>query len=783
MKCDAIAIFFMNKRDINMIRLNILLKIISCVVLSLPAFAVVSAQKAHIYTTTEDGTKLLSETVMNTTIGSPTTNYVRINAAKNYQMIDGFGFALTGGSCYNLMRMSAEERATLLTKIFSESRGYGASYVRISIGCSDFSRSRYTLCDTKGIEHFALQSEETDYVIPVLREVMAINPKLKVIAAPWTAPRWMKVSDKNGSVPYDNYVGGHLNKAYYADYAEYFVRFVKAMRDNGITINAVTPQNEPGNGANEGGAMLMDADEEAAFVRVLASAFHNAGLNTNIYVFDHNFDNEQYAEQVISYLKSSSFLGDDLVSGAAFHNYGGDPAAMATFHNNTGKTAIYTETSIGTWNDGRNLNGKLCGEFNWSGLRALQNYCSGFIAWNLILDYNGRPTTLSNSSVYGNIEINPSDYSLASVRYNRDYYIVCQLSAVIRPGAVRCDYMDNGVPRDDWDLNYVALKNPDGTIAFVISNKTSTSRHINLASDGEYVKVSIPAKSVVSVLLGDTEQGSLAFGGVRMTPSDDWKSFSVNVYLERGKTYTATGDDAFLAADFYEDPDFFVKSGGGRFTFLALSGYYNIKFVPETKSFRIYAISENGNPLSLNDDGTGALWAIGSEGLHKPLYSYISNQGWWTDTDHATCLAPVDNRKYQMTLTIGRQLKADNVDFKFFGQAGWGTELSPVRDYKISSASNVFLIGNKAVNGHDDGNVYVADGVTLQDGKTYRFTVDMSVPSYPVMYVDDISTGISLPAADAEKHSVRWFTLSGVEVDKPRSKGVYICNGRKIMIK
>ena len=90
---------------------------------------------------------------MNTTIGSPTTNYVRISAAKNYQMIDGFGFALTGGSCYNLMRMSAEERATLLTKIFSESRGYGASYVRISIGCSDFSRSRYTLCDTKGIEH------------------------------------------------------------------------------------------------------------------------------------------------------------------------------------------------------------------------------------------------------------------------------------------------------------------------------------------------------------------------------------------------------------------------------------------------------------------------------------------------------------------------------------------------------------------------------------------------------------------------------------------------------
>ena len=88
---------------------------------------------------------------------------------------------------------------------------------------------------------------------------------------------------------YENYVGGHLNKTCYSDYADYFVRFLKAMKANGITIHAVTPQNEPGNGNNEGGAMLMDVEEEIAFVKVLATTFHNAGLSTKIYLFDHNF--------------------------------------------------------------------------------------------------------------------------------------------------------------------------------------------------------------------------------------------------------------------------------------------------------------------------------------------------------------------------------------------------------------------------------------------------------------------------------------------------------------
>lgn len=91
-------------------------------------------------------------------------------------------------------------------------------------------------------------------------------------------------------------------------------------------------------------------------------------------------------------------------------------------------------------------------------------------------------------------------------------------------------------------------------------------------------------------------------------------------------------------------------------------------------------------------------------------------------------MAPVGNKRYQLTLTAGRQLNVNHVDFKFFGQAGWGVELNPTREYRISSTSDVFLIGHKAVNGHSDGNVYVADGVTLQEGKPFVLSLTCRFP-------------------------------------------------------
>jgi len=106
---------------------------------------------------------------------------IQMNPSEVFQEMDGFGAAMTGSSCYNLLKMTAEDRAKLLKETFDPKYGMGYSYIRISIGASDFSLSEYTYCDNQGIENFALQSEDKNYVIPVLKEILAINPNVKIL--------------------------------------------------------------------------------------------------------------------------------------------------------------------------------------------------------------------------------------------------------------------------------------------------------------------------------------------------------------------------------------------------------------------------------------------------------------------------------------------------------------------------------------------------------------------------------------------------------------------------
>ena len=243
---------------------------------------------ATIYTTTGNGTQRLDISKAEVFTGNnmaPST--IIVDPAQQFQTMDGFGFAITYSSCYNLLKMKPEERTAFLKQTYSETEGYGVSYARISIGCNDFSSTEYSLCDEPGLDNFHLYSDETQYVIPVLKEILAINPKVKIIAAPWTCPKWMKVSDIDTKKPFDSWTDGHLNPDYRKDYAQYFVKFIAAMKQQGINIYAVSPQNEPLNKANCA-SLYMPWQEEAPFVAELASAFKKNGISTKIYLFDHN---------------------------------------------------------------------------------------------------------------------------------------------------------------------------------------------------------------------------------------------------------------------------------------------------------------------------------------------------------------------------------------------------------------------------------------------------------------------------------------------------------------
>lgn len=424
---------------------------------------------------------------------SPRT--VNINPSVTYQPIDGFGAAITGSTAVNLLKMSTDDRATFLKKTFSKTEGYGFSYIRVSIGCSDFSLSEYTCCDTKGIENFGLTSEETKYVIPVLKEILAINPDIKIMGSPWTAPLWMKVKDINTKAPSDSWTGDYLNPDYYQDYATYFVKWIEAFKQNGIDIYAVTLQNEPLNKGNSA-SMFMGWEQQRDFIKTaVGPAFEKAGIKTKIYAFDHNYnydnldDQKSYPAKIYADPEAAKYI-----AGAAYHNYGGNKDELNNIHNAfPDKELIFTESTQGDWNDGSNFAAKFIGDMEDITLGTVNRWSRGAVIWNLMLDANrgpNRPGGCING--FGAVDID-KDYK--RIRYNSFYYIMAHMSSVVESGAVRIEssgYTASG-------LTYAAFRNPDGSFAFVVSNNNAENINLTLDDGTHHFMVPVPAKGVVSL--------------------------------------------------------------------------------------------------------------------------------------------------------------------------------------------------------------------------------------------------------------------------------------------
>ena len=446
-----------------------------------------SAGDVMLYIASDDGSNRMTMRTLGFGEGTNVKNNgtITIRPDKKRQDIDGFGFAITGSAAYNLLKMAPADRKALLTEVFSRKDGYGCSYVRVPIGCSDFSLSEYTCCDKEGIANFALTREETSYIIPVMKEILAINPDVKVISAPWTAPRWMKTNGK--------WTDGNLKKECYQDYAEYFVKWIKAFEKNGIKIYGVTPQNEPLNRGNSA-SMYMGWDEERDFIKqALGPKFKANGITTKIYVFDHNYNYDNIATQksyptkIYNDTEASAYI-----SGAAYHNYGGNASEMTNVYKaNPDKELIFTEWTAGTW--------------SWPGVgmeaitadaKALifdvvKNHGRGAIVWNLMLDSDRGPYRPGGCSTgNGAVDISKKDYK--SLTYNSFYYVMCLAASAVSENAVNI-----GTDGTISGIDCVAFKNNDG-FGIVIMNTNTAERKVLVTEGSHKFLVTLPAKSVAS---------------------------------------------------------------------------------------------------------------------------------------------------------------------------------------------------------------------------------------------------------------------------------------------
>lgn len=424
---------------------------------------------------------------------SPTT--IKLKPETRYQTIDGFGAAITGSAAYNLLKMDQADRTKFLKETFSPTEGYGMSYVRIPIGCSDFSLSEYTLCDTPGIENFALTNEETKYIIPVMKEILAINPNVKVISAPWTAPRWMKVNNLSELKPYESWTGGQLNPAYYQDYATYFVKWIKAFENEGIKIYGVTPQNEPLNRGNSA-SMYMGWEEQRDFIKqALGPKFADNNISTKIYVFDHNYnydnlaDQKSYPTRIYADPEASKYI-----AGAAYHNYGGSVTELDNIQAaNPDKELVFTESTAGDWNDGSNLEARLIDDMEQICLGTVNRWCRGSVIWNLMLDANRGPNRPGGCTTgFGAVDI-ANDYK--TIKRNSFYYIMAHMAVAADPDAVRIGHNNLKVN----GLTYSAFQNPNGEYGMAFSNRTSEDIKVTVDDGQKHFPVTIPAKGLTTI--------------------------------------------------------------------------------------------------------------------------------------------------------------------------------------------------------------------------------------------------------------------------------------------
>lgn len=396
------------------------------------------------------------------TPGLPT---ITVDESAKFQTIDGFGYTLTGGSAALINAMSGTAKETLLQELFSrQGNGIGVSYLRISIGASDMSADTFTYDEVPAgetdvnLEKFSI-SREMAALVPVLRRIVAINPNIKILGSPWTAPTWMKTNH--------NFKGGSLKPAYYASYARYFVKYIQAMKAQGITIDAITIQNEPLHPGNVP-SMYMEAKDQAAFIKTaLGPLFRSAGIRTKIIVYDHNADRPDYPIAILDDKDAKPF-----VDGSAFHLYAGPISALSKVHEaHPDKNVYFTEQWVGG-------PGKFDEDLNWHVstliIGATRNWSRNVLEWNLAADPAYGPHTQGGCvTCLGAITVSPE------VTKNVAYYIIGHASKFVPPGSVRIASDLSG------ELQNVAFKTPEGRKVLIVANQSKQAQQFNINYKGK----------------------------------------------------------------------------------------------------------------------------------------------------------------------------------------------------------------------------------------------------------------------------------------------------------
>jgi len=415
---------------------------------------------------------------------------IDIDADKRHQSMIGFGAAITDSSAWLIeKRMSTAQRDTLLRELFGRGNGgLGIDFTRLTIGASDFSRAHYSLDDMPPgqsdptLAHFSLTPKiagtGAEEVLPAVRAALAINPQLKVMASPWSAPAWMKTND--------SLLHGTLKYEYHAAFADYLVRYVDAMAAADVPIFALTVQNEPRFDPPDYPGMLLSAGARRLLIgQQLGPKLAQREHAPLIFDWDHNWDIETEPLALLA-----DPLADRYVAAVAWHCYAGYVDAQTRVHDNyPDKDAYLTECSGGDWKPMKD-DGLLTIARRLI-IGSTRGYARGVLLWNLALDENHGPHAGGCDNCRGLVTI---DSKTGAVTRTVDYVSLAHASRFVRPGAQRVESSEGSK-----DIDNVVFRNADdGSLVMIVANSSLSAQRFVARGTGRAFTYEMPARSVAT---------------------------------------------------------------------------------------------------------------------------------------------------------------------------------------------------------------------------------------------------------------------------------------------
>ncbi len=442
--------------------------------------------KVTLWTTTGNQVKLLVKDTAASLIEKQKDNQgitITLEEQEALQEMEGFGAALTESSAYLMhTKLNASQRKQLINELFTSDTGIGISYLRVTMGASDFSLEDFTYNDRPAgetdptLEHFSI-AQDRQHLIPVLKEILEVSPRIRIMATPWSAPAWMKTNGK--------LAGGKLKPEYYPAFALYFVKYLKAYKNEGIEIDAISVQNEPLHEAAYP-SMRMEAAEQLDFIKNhLGPLLEKENLKPKLLIYDHNWDRPDYPLTILADPDARKY-----VRGSAFHAYGGQVTAMTPVQEAFKDKGIYfTEISGGQW--ATNFADNMAWNMKNIFIGAPANWSKNALLWNLALDENHGPKNGGCGDCRGVITISEGGF----IQRNVEYYALAHLSKFVADGAKRIK--TNPVTA----VEHVAFKNPDGTVAVVVFNGANNFQRVNIVRGNAQVISNQEPASVVTYVL------------------------------------------------------------------------------------------------------------------------------------------------------------------------------------------------------------------------------------------------------------------------------------------